>query len=230
MLRKLPLFLFILILPALYADSFKDRIYWAVNAGIFFFAADNGDQGADPPAILPSLGFSLAWQFWGPLRLELTEDIYFTNYEYNVQRGYPMACSPENRSAFVLGFVTGLQITGNFHFKNDAITLRAFGGPVADFRVVTLAVGLNHPSDNTGELETDPRLQTNAIRNYFWSNGRMFLFTVGAGVDFKINEKYKLGLDLRVLAPLYRLWTNENIPGIDGWRFGAGIRISPVKP
>jgi len=28
---------------------------------------------------------------------------------------------------------------------------------------------------------------------------------------------------------LYRLWTDENIPAIDGWRFGVGLRITPRK-
>jgi len=209
------------------ADSFTDNINWAIHGGIFYFAADNGKQGADPAPILPTAGGSLAWQFWGPLRVELTEDIYFTNYEYNSKLGYPMACNPENRSAFVMGFITAIQITCAIPLGDGGTLVRVFGGPAADFRIVTLAFGLNHPADFTGNIETDAQLQTDAISEYFWSEARWFLPVFGAGVDFPISEKFLLGFDLRVWFPLYRLWTDEDIPPIDGWRFGVGLRITP---
>jgi len=206
---------------------FGDNIHWAFQGGIFYFAADNGVQGADPAPILPTAGGSFAWQFWGPLRVELTEDIYFTNYEYNSTLGYPMACNPENRSAFVMGFITAIQLTAAFPIGNEGIDVRVFLGPAADFRIVTLAFGLNHPADFTGNIETDAQLQTDAISEYFWSEGRWFYPVFGAGMDFPINEKFLLGFDLRVWFPVYRLWTDENLPPIDGWRFGVGLRITP---
>jgi hypothetical protein len=220
----------ILVIPLVYinAESFRDNLSWAVNGSLLYFPTDNGVD-SDPSAIIPSLGFSIGWRFWGPLKLEFTEDIYFTNYEYNAKRGYPMACNPENRSAFVLGFVTGLQLTGLFPIGDNGIALRVFGGPVADLRVVILALGLNHPADFTGEIETDPKLQTEAIRNYFWSNGRWFMPVIGTGMDFPINEKFMLGFDLRIWIPVYRFMSNEKSPDIDGWRFGLGFRISPRR-
>jgi hypothetical protein len=104
-----------------------------------------------------------------------------------------------------------------------------YGGPAADLRIVTLAIGLNHPADFTGDIETDAQLQTDAIRRYFWSQGRWFFPVLGAGMDFPINEKFLLGFDLRVWFPLYRLWTDKHLPAIDGWRFGAGFRITPRR-
>jgi len=217
-------FIFLFLIPT--SAAFGDDTQWAFSGGIFYFAADNG-SGADPAPILPSLGASFAWQFWGPLRLEITEDIYFTNYEYNSTLGYPMACNPENRSAFVLGFLTAIQFTAAFPIGDNGTTIRVFGGPAADFRLVVLAIGLNHPADFTGDIKTDAQLQTDAISKYFWSEARWFLPVFGAGMDFPINEKFLLGFDLRVWFPVYRLWTNENIPPIDGWRFGVGFRITP---
>jgi len=210
------------------ADSFWDDFEWAYNGSLFIFASDNG-HGADPVPILPSAGFSAVWQFWGPLRLEFTEDVYFSNYEYNAALGYPMACKPENRSAFVMGFVTGIQLTGIFPIGGEGINLRAFGGFSADFRLVVLAFGLNHPDDFSGNIETDAQLQTNAIGEYFWSKGRWLFPVLGAGMDFPLNEKFLLGFDLRVWFPFYRLWTDKELPAIDGWRFGIGLRITPRK-
>jgi hypothetical protein len=199
----------------------KDHFHWSFTAGLLVLASDNGSQNADPMAILPFAGGSFAWQFWGPLRLEITEDLYFTNYEYNSVLGYAMACNPENRSAFVLGFVTGINLTAAFKIGEKGMLIRAYGGPVFDLRLVTLAFGL-HPLDTD-----DARRQTDAIFDYFWSEGRMFLFTAGGGMDFPISKKLLLGFDLRAWMPVYRLWTDDHIPAIDGWRFAAGLRITP---
>jgi len=227
-MQAVVIFVFLFPLIPLSADSFSDNVHWAMHGSIFFLAADNGRQGADPPPILPSAGVSFAWQFWGPLRLEITEDLYFTNYEYNFNLGYAMACNPENRSAFVLGFLTGFQLTGIFPIGKNGTDVRVYGGPAMDIRIVALAFGLNHPADFTGD-ETDPQVQTDAIREYFWSEGRWFLPVFGAGMDFPINDKILLGFDLRTWFPLYRLWADTELPAIDGWRFGVGMRITPRK-
>jgi len=221
--------IFLIITIPVSADSFRDNLNWSVRGSILYFAANNGKQGADPAPILPSLGGSAEWQFWKMLRLEFTEDIYFTNYEYNSTYGYAMACNPENRSAFVMGFITGFQLAGVFPVGMKGIDARVYGGPTADLRLVTQAFGL-HPGDyNTGDIETDARLQTNAIRKYFWSNSRWFFPVIGAGMDFPVNDSFLLGFDFRTWIPVYRLWTDKNLPAIDGWRFGLGIRLTPRK-
>ena len=217
------LLFFLLALIPLNADSFADNFHWSISGSLFYFAADNGVD-SDPAAILPTFGFSLAWQFWGPLRLEFTEDIYFTNYEYNAALDYPMACNPENRSAFVMGFLTGIQLTVNIPINENGSAFRVYIGPAADLRLAVPAFGLNHPDD----IE-DARLQTEAIFNYFWSKGRWFMPVFGIGIDFPVNEKLKLGFDLRAWFPVYKFWTDDKTPAIDGWRFGAGLRITPRK-
>jgi len=226
---KVLLFTVIAAIP-LNADGFMDNFSWSFSGSIFYFAADNGKQGADPAPILPSLGFAASFRILGPVSIELTEDIYFTNYEYNAKIGYPMACNPENRSAFVLGFLTGLQATALLPISNKGFNTRVHAGPAADLRIVTLAIGLDHPADFTGSLEArDPQKETEAIRDYFWSDARWFMFTAGAGMDFPINDRFFLGFDTRIWMPVYRLWTDNDIPAIDGWRFGLGFRITPKK-
>ena len=220
---------FLLPLISLNANPFFEKINWAAHGSIFYFAADNGKQGADPAPILPSLGASAAWHFWDYLKLEITEDLYFTNYEWNSTTQHAMASNPENRSAFVLGFLTGLQLTGYVPIGKSGIIARVYAGPAIDIRIVTLAFGLNHPADFTGDIETDARLQTDAIRKYFWSEARWFYPVAGVGMDFPINENFLLGFDLRTWFPLYRQWADRALPAIDGWRFGVGFRLTPRK-
>ena len=226
--KKAALVLLVIILPLapLKADdsSFWDSTSWAVLGSLFYFAADNGIDSDHIP-IRPSLGFSFAWQFWGPLKVEFTEDIYFTNYEYNFKRGYPMACTLDSRSGFVLGLVTAINLTAAFNIGDNDITARVYGGPAADFRIVTWAFGLNH-TDFTGD-ERDAGIQAKAISDYFWGNGRWFMPAAGFGIDFPLNDSFLLGFDLRTWFPVYKLWTNDDTPAIDGWRFGAGLRITP---
>jgi hypothetical protein len=223
--RSAVLLLFFLLFVSV-RSVFGDSLQLSITGNILYFPADNGVD-SDPAPILPSLGGALSLQLAGPLRLEFTEDIYFTNYEYNSTRGYPMACNPENRSALVIGFITGIQFTGNFSLGDKGAAFRVYAGPVADLRIVALAVGLNHSSDFTGDIKTDPQLQTDAIREHFWSDARWFMPVAGIGMDFPINEKFLLGFDLRAWFPVYKYWTDENLPDIDGWRFGAGFRITP---
>jgi len=199
---------------------------WAVRGGILFFGADNG-SGADPAPILPSLGASFSWKILDNLRIEVTEDIYIKDYEYNTELEYAMPCNPENRSALVIGFLTGVQATGVFPVGDKGMIARVFGGPAIDIRIITLAAGLNHPSDTQGDIETNAQLQTDKIAEYLWGEGRWFLPVVGAGMDFPLSEKFLLGFDLRVWFPLYRLSADKDLPAIDGWRFGVGFRITP---
>lgn len=223
------LLLFFLALIPASAQSFFDNIHLSFSGSLFYFAANNGKQDADSAPITPSLGLAAGFQLLKFLRIELTEDLYFKNYEYNSGLGYPMTCSQENRSAFVFGFLTGANITGYIPLGENGMIARFYGGPAADIRIVALAFGL-HPDDFTGSLEErDAQLETNAIREYFWSNGRWFFPVAGIGMDFPVNEKILLGFDIRAWFPLYRLWTDEDIPAIDGWRFGIGFRITPRK-
>jgi hypothetical protein len=203
-----------------------ERFSWSVEGSILYFPEDNGKQGSDHVTIFPSLGAAAALWIWGPLSVELTEDMYFQNYEYSFKQALPMACQPDNRSAFVFGFITGLQARADFSIIKD-INVRAYGGPAADFRAVSLAADL-HPSDFGGG-ERDAQVQTDAIRDYFCGKGRWFLPVLGAGMDFPISEKFFLGFDFRAWFPMYRLWTDEAIPPIEGWRFGLGLRVSPRK-
>ena len=217
--------LFLALIPV--NSVFGDFFQWSVLGNILVFPADTGAL-ADPFPILPSIGALLSLQIWGPIRAELTEDIYFTYYEYNSRLGYPTAGNQENRSALVIGFITAVQITGHFTLNDRGTALRIYAGPAADLRAVVLSPGLNFPGDfNNDDIEINPQLQTDAIRDYFWSGSRWFMPVAGVGMDFPINENFLFGFDLRAWFPVYKINSEENLPAIDGWRFGAGLRITP---
>jgi len=219
--------IFLFPFASLSADSFKDNLHMAGLANIFVFAADNGID-SDPMPIIPSLGVSAAWRFMKYLQLELTEDIYIANYEYNLKLGYPTASSIENNYVLVIGFITGIQLTGVIPIKDKGMQIRIYGGPAADVRIVTIAAGLNHPDDFSND-ERNANRQADAVREYFWSEARWFLPTAGLGMDFPLTEKILLGFDLRAWFPVYKLWSSIETPAIDGWRFGVGFRITPRK-
>jgi len=228
-LKLITIFLsFLLPVISLNANPFWGNVTWATQGSIFYFAADNPKRGSDPAPIIPSAGVSAAWRFWDYLWLEVTEDFYFKNYEYNWELGYAMACNPENRSAFVMGLLTGSQLTGAVPITKNGTMFRIYGGFALDIRIVMVAFGLNHPDDFKGD-ETDAKKQTEAIRKYFWSEGRFFYPVAGIGMDFPVSDKFLLGFDIRTWFPLYRTWTDKDLPSIDGWRFGIGVRITPRK-
>jgi hypothetical protein len=217
---------FLLFVPGLSplgADGFSDRLTWSFGVSLLLFPEDNGNQGAPMP-ILPAGSGALAYSIWGPLSAEVSLDMYFTNYKYDFDWNRALPAEIENRSAFVFGFLTGFHALARFTLPYG-LTLRAYGGPDMDLRVITLAADL-HSDDFTGLPKTDARIQTDAVREYFWAQGRWFLPVLGVGADYEINEKFLIGLDFRTWFPLYRLWSGETLPPVEGWRFGLGVRAT----
>jgi hypothetical protein len=164
---------------------------------------------------------AVAYPVYGPMWVELTLDLYFTHYGYvdELERAVPDAI--ENRTSQVWAFDLGLQAVALFPIT-PLIDIRAYGGFTADLRLVLLAEDLNEGVDDIDAIQA----KTDQVKNYFWGRGRWFLPIIGSGVDFNLNEKLKLGVDARVWIPLYKLWTDEGFIKIDGWRFGAGVRIT----
>jgi hypothetical protein len=93
-----------------------------------------------------------------------------------------------------------------------------------DLRAIAVAGDLNDV-DFTGD-EKDPGVQTDAIKEYFWGEGRWLFPFVGIGFDFPASSKFLVGLDSRIWFPLYRAYTGEALPGLEGYRFGVGMRIT----
>ena len=192
--------------------------FWFAELSVLFFPEKNG-LASDPMPILPSPGAGFSFPVANIFRLELTLDFYMTHYgfDYTLNRAVPVAI--ENRSARVLGSLLGFHAAAYFNV-NSLLRIRVFGGPAADLRIVVMAAGLN-----AGD-KSDAKMQTDSVRSYFWSSGRWFMPVMGAGLDFNITDHFKVGMDMRIWAPIYRIWTGEKLPAIEGWRFSPGIRFS----
>jgi hypothetical protein len=213
-------FFFLFSSRPLEAQGFFSRLSWSAGGSILFFPEDNG-MDSDPMPVLPSPGLAVAYPVYGPMWAELTLDLYFTHYGYKDELGRAIPEAIEKRSSQVWAFVLGAQAVARFS-PTSLIDLRAYGGFAADMRLVLLAEDLNEGLDDLDGL----RGVTNKVRNYFWGQGRWFLPLIGSGIDFNLNERFKLGMDVRMWIPLYKLWTDEGFFKIDGWRFGTGVRLS----
>ena len=205
--------------PAGVRDFFK-KISWFAEASVLFFPEDNG-LNSDPMPVLPSPGMGTSFPFTNMFRMELTLDLYFTHYGFcdTLNRAIPNAI--ENRTARVAGSILGLQAALHYDITHF-MTVRAFAGPAADLRIIIMAANLTEGLDDLAAI----REEVDLVRDYFWSSGRWFMPVMGLGADFTLNPRFRMGIDLRVWAPAYRLWTNEDLPAIEGWRFGPGLRLT----
>ncbi|MDR2304195.1 MAG: hypothetical protein LBE10_06375 [Treponema sp.] len=208
--------------PLTGAAWFLDRFSWAFGGSILIFPEDNGMRG-DPMPVLPVPSLSAAFRIWGPIHTELSLDVYYTHYGYDFELNRAVPYAIENRSAQVWGFLTGLGAQGRFNLPKGFV-IRGTGGLAADLRIIAIAGDLNDV-DFTGD-EKDPGVQTGAIKDYFWNEGRWLFPFLGVGFDFPASNKFLVGLDGRVWFPLYRAVTGEDLPPTEGWRFGFGIRIT----
>ena len=198
----------------------QKRYSWFAAGSVLFFPEKNGIRSDSMPILpVPGAGFSIS--FFDKFHLETTLDMYFTTYGYDfyLDRAVPRAW--ENRSAFVWGNVLGVQAAYFWHIRPN-ISIRAYAGPAIDLRIIFIAPDLDKANNPMDEIKKE----TNAARRYFWSGGRWLLPVLGTGMDFTLNEKFRLGFDIRVWTPMYKLWTKEDAPIIDGWRFGIGARVT----
>jgi len=201
---------------------------WFIRGSLLFFPEDNGNASAPMP-ILPSLGGGISYAINNLIALEASLDLYGTTYDYNYNLGRPVPANDEYRSAFVIGATLGLQSVFRFRPMENKFTIRAYAGPAFDFRIVLKAYGIEddeqHSKDPSGAVKTVGRARED-ISSYFWGNGRFFFLCAGGGMDFPVLNAIQLGFDLRAWFPVWRLWTGEDLPAIEGWRFGVGFRVS----
>jgi hypothetical protein len=213
--------------------AFFSAIDWSVRGSVLVFPEDNGVASAPMP-ILPSLGGSASYSLNELLALEMSLDIYGNTYDYDYTLERVVPANDEFRTSFVIGTVWGFQPVFRFRPMGDKFTIRAYGGVSFDFRIVFRAYGIDADEEHTNS--TDPEHSgytghtvgeaSKEITRYFWGGGRWIFPFIGGGMDFPVFEGITLGFDIRSWLPLWRLWTGEDLPFIEGFRFGIGFRVT----
>ena len=209
-------------------EIFSD-LQWSVRGTLLFLFEDNGNASAPLP-ILPSPGVGVSYSiddFWA---FEISLDIYGTTFDYDVNLQRVVAANDEFRIAFVVGSILGFSPVYRFYPMGDAFTIRAYGGLGFDLRIIFRAYGIddsdphsNNNNPNTGLTVGEARKE---ISSYFWGSGRFIYPFIGGGMDFPLFENIQLGFDLRLWLPIWRIWTGQNLPLADSFRFGLGFRVT----
>ncbi|MDR2553744.1 MAG: hypothetical protein LBD31_11355 [Treponema sp.] len=209
--------------------SFLGVLDWSVRGSLLLFPEDNGNNSAPMP-ILPSPGGGASWSLNSLFALELSLDLYGNTYDYDYTLKRVVPANDEFRSSFVIGTVLGLQPVFRFKPLGDTFTIRVYGGAALDLRLCFRAYGTEenerHTNSNSPDTKHTVGDAAREVTSYFWSGGRWFLPFIGGGMDFPIMEGILLGFDLRAWFPVYHFWTGENLPAIEGFRFGIGFRAS----
>jgi hypothetical protein len=203
------------------AQSFFASLDYSLRGSILFFPEDNGNASGPMP-ILPSIGGSASYALNDLFALELSLDIYAHDYDYDYGLDRAVPVDQEFRSSFIIGSIVGLQSVFRFRPWGENITIRAYGGLSFDLRICLLAFDVkgNHQSGKPlTEVSGD-------IFSYMWGGGRWFFPHIGGGMDFAFFENMTLGFDIRIWFPLWRTWTGEDLPFIEGFRFGLGFRAA----
>jgi hypothetical protein len=207
------------------AQSFFDTLDYSLRGSVLFFPEDNGNASSPSP-IMPSLGGSASYALSDLLALELSLDIYGTLYDYSYELDRVVPASLEDRSSFVIGTVWGIQPVLRFNPWGEKITVRGYGGLAFDFRICLLASGLDPGESHdlsSGKTVGDAAKD---VFSYSWSGGRWLFPFIGGGMDFAFLENMTLGFDIRAWLPVWRVWTGEDLPFIEGFRFGVGFRAT----
>jgi hypothetical protein len=218
-------FLFLLVfgcaaLP-LGAQSFFSRLDYSLRGSILFFPEDNGNASGPMP-IMPSLGGSASYPVSDLLTLELSLDIYAHDYDYDYDLNRAVPADQEFRTSFIIGNIVGLQPVFRFRPWGENTTIRAYGGLSFDLRICLPAFDVkgNHQS---GKPLTEA---SEDIFSYMWGGGRWIFPHIGGGMDFAVLESMTLGFDVRLWFPVWRIWTGEDLPFVEGFRFGLGFRAT----
>jgi hypothetical protein len=224
-MKRLLLFLFPLMLGCavfpLGAQSFFSRLDYSLRGSILVFPEDNGNASAPMP-IMPSLGASASYSLNNYFALELSLDIYAHDYDYDYDLDRAVPADQEFRTSFIIGNIVGLQPVLRFSSREEKIAVRIYGGLSFDLRICLLAF------DVKGDHQSGKPITkaSEDIFSYMWGGSRWFFPHAGVGMDFAFFENITLGFDLRAWFPVWRLWTGENLPPIEGFRFGAGFRVT----
>lgn len=179
---------------------------WAIDidafSGRFGVAIINNASGEGAPSpVVNTLGGSVVIPVFVKgfyLSLQPALDLYWTNYEWSVDRAVPTESEHGGgNNAFVLGFILDLPVTATFRF-NERIGGAASVGPSFVLRAAFA---------NDDGVDMDANLSS--IVSYLWGSGRWFYPSASLRMDVYLQENFTFAFGIRGSLPIFNLWTDS---------------------
>ncbi len=170
--------------------------------GVAIVNNSSGEGAASPVVNTLGGGVVVSFQKGFFLNLQPGLDLYWTNYEWSVDRAVPTETETGGgNNAFVLGLILDLPVTASYSF-NERIGVSGSLGTAFLFR-------LAFTGDDTAGYEATMASNLALIRSYLWSQGRWFYPSVSLRMDVYLQQNFTFAFGARGFIPLFNLWSGN---------------------
>lgn len=194
----------------------KPEIDWIAGfAPAVIFNIDDSNKSAPSPIVYPfGFGISVYADKFISFQPRLS---FFTNY-YLYNDGSAKPAEIENRTATAFSFLIDLPAVFTFDLKHTHFLEIGLGaGILARFAILSSGVDASEEGES-GTVSDDLR----AINKSFWENANFLYIENSFAYLFRLNEKIKIGPEIRLYIPCGSLFTKGSM---NGGMFSAGIKV-----
>lgn len=194
----------------------KPEIDWIAGfAPAVIFNIDDSNKSAPSPIVYPfGFGISVYADKFISFQPRLS---FFTNY-YLYNDGTAKPAEIENRTATAFSFLIDLPAVFTFDLKHTHFLELGLGaGILARFAILSSGVDDSEEGES-GTVSDDLR----AINKSFWENANFLYIENSFAYLFRLNEKIKIGPEIRLYIPCGSLFTKGSM---NGGMFSAGIKV-----
>ena len=194
----------------------KPEIDWIAGfAPAVIFNIDDSNKSAPSPIVYPfGFGISVYADKFISFQPRLS---FFTNY-YLYNDGAAKPAEIENRTATAFSFLIDLPAVFTFDLKHTHFLELGLGaGILARFAILSSGVDDSEEGES-GTVSDDLR----AINKSFWENANFLYIENSFAYLFRLNEKIKIGPEIRLYIPCGSLFTKGSM---NGGMFSAGIKV-----
>ena len=194
----------------------KPEIDWIAGfAPAVIFNIDDSNKSAPSPIVYPfGFGISVYADKFISFQPRLS---FFTNY-YLYNDGTAKPAEIENRTATAFSFLIDLPAVFTFDLKHTHFLEIGLGaGILARFAILSSGVDDSEEGES-GTVSDDLR----AINKSFWENANFLYIENSFAYLFRLNEKIKIGPEIRLYIPCGSLFTKGSM---NGGMFSAGIKV-----
>lgn len=194
----------------------KPEINWIAGfAPAVIFNIDDSNKSAPSPIVYPfGFGISVYADKFISFQPRLS---FFTNY-YLYNDGSAKPAEIENRTATAFSFLIDLPAVFTFDLKHTHFLELGLGaGILARFAILSSGVDDSEEGES-GTVSDDLR----AINKSFWENANFLYIENSFAYLFRLNEKIKIGPEIRLYIPCGSLFTKGSM---NGGMFSAGIKV-----